>query len=85
MKYLLISFIFLITINCSLKKVSNSHGSRFIGQKYDKILLNQSNKNDIRRLIGPPSSIGKFNNTWIYIERTQTNQNLLKLGKKKNK
>ncbi len=83
MRYLLLSLLFLITLNCSLNKVTNSHGSRFIDKKYDKIVLNQTNKNDVRKLIGPPSSISKFDRTWIYIERTKTNQNLLKLGKKK--
>ena len=83
MKYLLIFILFLFTLNCSLNKVSNAHGSRFLDTKYDKILLNKSNKNDIRKLIGPPSSISKFNNTWFYIERKKANQSLFKLGKKK--
>ena len=83
MKYLLIFILFLFTLNCSLNKVSNAHGSRFLDTKYDKILINKSNKNDIRKLIGPPSSISKFNNTWFYIERKKANQSLFKLGKKK--
>ena len=45
--------------------------------KYDKILLNKSNKNDVRKIIGPPSSISKFDDTWFYIERKkQINQYL---------
>ncbi len=83
MKYLLFSLLFLFTLNCSLNKVSNSHGARFFNAQYDKILLNKSNKNDIRKLIGPPSSISKFNDTWFYIERIKTNQSLFKLGEKK--
>ena len=83
MKHLLLIFIFFLTLNCSLNKVSNSHGSKFIDTKYDKILLNKTNKNDIRKLIGPPSSISKFNGDWIYIERKKTNQSILKFGKKK--
>ena len=70
-------------LNCSLNKVSNSHGSRFIDTKYDKILLNKSNKNDLRKLIGPPSSISKFTGNWFYIERKKTNQSIFKLGEKK--
>ena len=46
MKYLLLSLLFLITLICSLNKVSNSHGSKFIDKKYDKIVLNNTNKND---------------------------------------
>ena len=60
MKYIFLSLLFLFILNCSLNKVSNSHGSRFIDKKYDKILLNKSNKNDLKKLIGPPSSISKF-------------------------
>ena len=82
MKYLLL-FIFLFTLNCSLNKVSNLHGSRFIDTKYNKISLNKSNKNDIRKLIGPPSSTSNFENIWFYIERKKVNQSLFKLGKKK--
>ena len=84
MKFIILSsFIFFFTLNCSLNKVSNSHGSRFIETKYDKIVLNKSNKNDVRNLIGPPSSISSFNGNWFYIERKKTNGSLLKLGKKK--
>ncbi len=83
MKFLLLLFIFLLTLNCSFNKVSNSHGSRFFDTQYDNIILNKTNKNDIRKLIGPPSSISKFNDSWFYIERIKTNQSVLKLGKKK--
>ena len=43
-----------------------------------------SNKNDLIRLIGPPSSVSDFNNNkWFYIERLKTNQSLIKLGNQK--
>ena len=83
MKNFIFLFLFLFTLNCTLNKVSNSHGSRFIDAKYDKIILNKTNKNDIRKLLGPPSSTSKFDNSWFYIERIKTNQSLIKLGKKK--
>ena len=83
MKYILYLSLFLFTLNCSINKVSNTHGFRFIEKKYDEILLNKTNKNDIRNSIGPPSSISKFGDTWFYIERRKTNQSLFKLGKKK--
>ena len=82
MKYLLL-FLFLFTLNCTLNKVSNSHGSRFVDTKYNKIILNKSNKNDVRKLIGPPSSVSNFDDIWFYIERKKVNQSLMKLGKKK--
>ena len=80
---IIILLIFLLTTNCSLNKVSNIHGFRFLDVKYDKIKLNITNKNDIRKLIGPPSSISSFDKTWIFVERKKTNQSLMKLGKKK--
>ncbi len=83
MKYIYLSFIFLFTLNCSLNKVSNSHGARFIENKYDKILLNKTNKNDVRNLIGPPSSVSNFSGNWFFIERIKTNSSLFRLGKKK--
>ena len=83
MKKFIFLFLFLFTLNCTFNKVSNSHGSKFIDRKYDKVLLNKSNKNDIRKLLGPPSYISKFDDTWFYIERIKTNQSFVKLGKKK--
>tara|TARA_B100000989_G_C19187176_1_gene322014 strand:+ start:64 stop:501 length:438 start_codon:yes stop_codon:yes gene_type:complete len=74
---------FFFLTNCSINKVSNTHGFKFIEKKYDNIKINITNKNDIRKIIGPPSSISKFDNIWFYIERRKTNQSLLKLGKKK--
>ena len=83
MKKFYFLFIFLLTLNCSINKVSNIHGSRFLEDKYEKIQINKTNKNDIRKLVGPPSSVGLFDNIWIYVERNKTNQSLIKLGKKK--
>ena len=83
MNYKLLIFLFLFTLNCTLNKVSNTHGFRFLETKFDKIVVNETNKNDMRKIIGPPSSISKFGDVWFYIERKKINQKLLKLGKKK--
>ena len=83
MKNILILCIFLFTLNCTINKVSNTHGTRFIENKYSKILINKTNKNDVRKLIGPPSTISEFNNAWFYIERRKTNQSVFKLGEKR--
>ena len=85
MKLLILIFLFVFTLNCSINKVSNTHGFRFLENKFEKIQLNKSNKNDIRKIIGPPSSVSKFDDIWIYIERKKVNQSLVKLGKKKIK
>jgi len=82
MRYLFLFILFFFTLNCSINKVSNLHGFRFVDTKIDKIQLNKSNKNDVRRIIGPPSSKSAFNNTWLFFERKKTNQSLFKLGRK---
>ena len=79
-----ILFLFLFTLNCSTNKVSKNHGFKSLETKFEKIVINQTNKNDIIDLIGPPSTKSDFNkNKWFYIERRKTNQSLIKLGQKK--
>ena len=85
MKYLYI-IILIFVINCSGNKVSNHHGSKLLYSKYDKIQINVTNKNDLIKIIGPPSSISTFDkNKWFYIERVKTNLSIFKLGKQKIK
>ena len=80
MKILLI-FIFLFIISCSSNRLSNTHGLISLQAKYDKIIINKTNKNDILKIIGPPSSISNFDKSrWFYIETKKTNQSLFKLG-----
>ncbi len=83
MKNIFIFLTFLLTLNCSINKVSNNHGFTLLEKKFNKIIKNKSNKNDARKIIGPPSSISNFGDMWFYIERKKTNQSLFKLGKKK--
>jgi len=81
---ILFIIVFLFTLNCSINKVSKIHGFRLIENKYDKLTLNENNKNDVKRIIGPPSSVSDFDrNKWFYIEREKTNQSIVKLGIKK--
>ena len=85
MKYL-IALIFIFILNCSGNKVSNYHGNKLLSSKYDIIEVNVTNKNDLIRIIGPPSTISDFNeNLWFYFERLKTNQSLVKLGAQKIK
>tara|TARA_B100000700_G_scaffold266436_1_gene305528 strand:+ start:278 stop:742 length:465 start_codon:yes stop_codon:yes gene_type:complete len=79
-----IIILFLFTLNCSTNKVSKNHGFRSLETKFEKITINKTNKNDIIKIIGPPSSKSNFNeNIWLYIERRKTNQSLFKMGVKK--
>jgi Small protein A (tmRNA-binding) len=74
----------LIVSNCSFKKVIKHHGVPFLEKKQKSLLIDESNKNDVIKLLGNPSTTGKFDNDiWIYIERKQTQSNLKNLGKMK--
>ena len=53
-------------------------------KKQSKLNVNTANKNDIIKLLGPPSTSSTFNtDLWIYIERNTSSSRLSKLGKKK--
>ena len=83
-KILYIIFFSLIVTNCSFKKVVKHHGVPFLEKKQVSLIVNKSNKNDIRKVLGSPSTTSKFDNDiWIYIERKQTQSELKKLGKMK--
>ena len=76
--------IFLLVVNCKFNQVVDNHGTHYLEKKHKKLLVNTSNKNDILKLLGPPSTKSKFDNDlWIYIETKKTRSTLLKLGKKK--
>jgi outer membrane protein assembly factor BamE (lipoprotein component of BamABCDE complex) len=78
----IIAFIFILS--CSTNKVKNNHGVLSLNIKFNKIVVEKSNSNDILNLLGPPSTKSSFdNNIWIYIERKKTNQSIFKLGKQK--
>tara|TARA_B100000282_G_C31309202_1_gene299138 strand:- start:17 stop:397 length:381 start_codon:yes stop_codon:yes gene_type:complete len=52
--------------------------------KSKELLINETNINDIKKILGPPSSTSYFDNdVFIYLERKTSNSKLLKLGKKK--
>ena len=66
---------------CTLKKVEKHHGVHFLDKKQEKLTINKSNKNDIMKLLGAPSSKSTFDNDlWIYIERKTDHSSFKKLG-----
>ena len=76
--------LFIIASGCKANKVSKNHGFISLETKFEKIRINKTNKNDLIKTIGHPSSISEFDeNKWFYIERKKTNQSLFKLGIKK--
>ena len=83
MKKILILSIILLA-SCTINKVVQHHGVHNLEKKQAKLKVNETNKNDIIRLIGPPSTKSTFDNDiYIYIERKTSNSKLSKLGKKK--
>ena len=84
MNKLYIFFLFLILSNCSFKPVVKHHGVPFLEKKQASLIINKTNKNEIREILGNPSTMSKFDNDiWIYIERKQTQSKLKNLGKMK--
>ena len=80
--FLILPFIFIL--NCSFNKVVKHHGVQFLDKKHDKLIINQTNKNDIINLLGKPSTKSTFDNdVWIYIERKSSVGSIYKLGKQK--
>ena len=81
---ILLLIIFLLIVNCKFNKVIDNHGVHYLDKKHQELTINKSNKNDVIKLLGPPSTKSKFDNDlWIYIERKKTRTTLLKFGKKK--
>ena len=81
MKILILIFFFILS-NCTLNKVNKHHGVNFLKKKNESLIVKKTNKNDIIKLLGQPSTESKFDNElWIYIEREITRGRLLKFGK----
>ena len=83
-RIILILSVLIIFSHCSLNNVAKKHGVRNLENKQEQLSLNVSNSNNIKKLLGPPSTKSTFdNNLWIYIEREITHEKLIKLGKEK--
>ena len=74
MKLLFYISIFFLISNCSFDLVNDHHGVHYLEKKEKKIIVQESNINDIISIFGEPSTKSKFDNdVWIYIERKITN------------
>ena len=81
-KVFYLTFIILIATSCSVKPINNYHGVAFLEKKQEKLLINKSNKNDIIKILGAPSTESILeDDLWIYIESQKSKSSLLKLGK----
>ena len=83
-RLLYIFFLALVVTNCSFKKVVKHHGVPFLEKKQKQLIINNTTSNDVRKILGTPSTRSKFDNdVWIYIERKQTQSRLRNLGQMK--
>ena len=83
MKKLLLLTLLLLA-SCSFNTIVKHHGVHNLEVKQTKLKINDTNKNDIFKLIGPPSTKSTFDNDiFIYIERKTSGSKITQLGKRK--
>ena len=74
MKVLFYISLFFLISNCSLNLVDDHHGVYYLDKKEKKIVVSETNVNDILSIFGEPSTKSTFDNdVWIYIERKISN------------
>jgi len=84
LKFFLIFISTILLTNCTFKKVDKHHGVPFLEEKQKLLVVNETNKNEIRKILGSPSTTSRFDNdVWIYIERKLTQSELKNLGRMK--
>lgn len=81
MHKIVVIVILLLLSNCQRNPVTNTHGVSFLDKKQENLIIDKTNKNDVKNVLGHPSTVATFDSSiWIYIERTRTRGKLLKLG-----
>ena len=71
----------MILTSCKRNELVQSHGISFLEKRQENIVVNNSNRNDVRKKLGNPSTESIFDNTiWIYVERTRGKGKIMKLG-----
>ena len=74
--------VFIILISCKLQEPLKTHGIIFLENRSQKLVLNQSNKNDVIRIMGRPHiKEDEINQSWIYLERILSKGKYHKLGR----
>tara|TARA_B100000965_G_scaffold181973_1_gene151875 strand:- start:794 stop:1261 length:468 start_codon:yes stop_codon:yes gene_type:complete len=74
--------LFFILIGCQLQEPNKNHGIVFLENRAKKLIINESNKNDVVKIIGQPHSKSVDDqDIWIYLERTLGKGKYHKLGK----
>ena len=84
LKFFLIFISTILLTNCTFKKVDKHHGVPFLEEKQKLLVVNETNKNEIKKILGTPSTKGFYDNdVWIYIERKLSQSELKNLGQMK--
>ena len=69
-------------VNCSLQKPIKHHGVHKLEIKEKQLIINKTNKNDIIKILGPPSVESRFDKEVLFfIERKISNTSTIKLSK----
>ena len=80
--FILYFLVFIILIGCKLQEPLKTHGIIFLENRSKKLVLNQSNKNDVINIMGRPHiKEDEINETWIYLERILSKGKYHKLGR----
>ena len=84
MKILILLTFFLLFANCTNKLAIDHHGVHKLNIKQEKLFPSETNKNDIIKILGPPSTVSFFDNEILFfIERKETNGSIMELGRRK--
>ena len=79
---LLYLLVFIILISCKLQEPLKTHGIIFLENRSQKLVVNQSNKNDVISIMGSPHiKEDEINQSWIYLERILSKGKYHKLGR----
>ena len=74
--------VFIILISCKLQEPLKTHGIIFLENRSQKLVVNQSNKNDVISIMGRPHiKEDEINQSWIYLERILSKGKYHKLGR----
>ena len=74
--------IFFILLGCQLQEPTKNHGILFLENRSKQLEVNNTNQNDVKKVIGLPHSTSiDDENIWIYVERTLSKGKYHKLGR----
>ena len=80
--YILYLLAFIILIGRKLQEPLKTHGIIFLENRSQKLVVNQSNKNDVISIMGRPHiKEDEINQSWIYLERILSKGKYHKLGR----